>query len=90
MTRGEAAEQIYGLILSADDEEGPCIFSDQIEALEMAIEALKQPEIVHCNECKCCLRADPHELWCQGHGYPAHLVAENDFCSKGRRIKEEE
>lgn len=44
MTREEAAEQIYGLILSADDEEGPCIFSDQIEALETAIEVLKQPE----------------------------------------------
>ncbi len=44
MTREEAARQIYGLILSADDEEGPCIFSDQIEALEMAIEALEQPE----------------------------------------------
>lgn len=44
MTREEAAEQIYGLILSADDEEGPCIFSDQIEALETAIEVLKQTE----------------------------------------------
>lgn len=44
MTREEAAEQIYGLILSAEDEDGPCIFSDQIEALETAIEALKEPE----------------------------------------------
>ena len=44
MTREEAAQSIYGLILSAEDEDGPCIFSDQIEALEMGIEALKQPE----------------------------------------------
>lgn len=42
MTREEAAQSIYGLILSAEDEDGPCIFSDQIEALEMGIEALKQ------------------------------------------------
>lgn len=42
MTREEAARQIYGLILSAEDEDGPCIFSDQIEALEMAIEVLKE------------------------------------------------
>ena len=47
-------------------------------------------EVVHCNECKYCLWADPYELWCQGHGYPARLVAGNDFCSKGRRIKEKE
>lgn len=52
MTREEAAEQIYGLILSADDEDGPCIFSDQIEALETAIEVLKQPEIIRCKDCE--------------------------------------
>lgn len=51
MTREEAARQIYGLILSAEDEDGPCIFSDQIEALEMGIEALKQPEIIRCENC---------------------------------------
>lgn len=44
MTREEAAQTIDGLIISAGDEDGPCIFSDQIEALEMAIKAFKEIE----------------------------------------------
>ena len=45
MTREEAAQTIYGVIIGADEcEEDFCLFSDQIEALEMGIEALKQLE----------------------------------------------
>ena len=45
MTREEAAQTINDLIIAADeDEEGLYLWSDQIEALEMAIEALKQQE----------------------------------------------
>lgn len=45
MTREEAAQTIYGLIIRSDEsEEGCYIYSDEIKALNMAIEALKQPE----------------------------------------------
>ena len=43
MTKEEATQTIYGLILRSDEgEEGNYISSDEIEALEMAIEALKE------------------------------------------------
>ena len=45
MTREEAAQTIHDLIIAADEgEDGLYLWSDQIEALETAIEALKQPE----------------------------------------------
>ena len=45
MTREEASDAIFWLIIrSADSEEGCYIYSDEIKALNMAIEALKQPE----------------------------------------------
>lgn len=84
MTREEAAEQIYGLILSADDEDGPCIFSDQIEALEMGIEALKQPEIIRCTDCKYAVKQGNvnwcDKLMCYG--------VDDWFCASARRRKE--
>lgn len=52
MTREEAARTIDGLIIGSDEcEEGDYISSDEIEALEMAIEVLKQPEIIRCKDC---------------------------------------
>lgn len=45
MTREEAAQTIYGLIIRSDESEDGCyIYSDEIKALNMAIEALKQQE----------------------------------------------
>ena len=44
MTREEAAQTISDLIIAADCEEGLYLWSNQIEALEIAIEVLKQPE----------------------------------------------
>ena len=68
----------------------PNLHGGIINALQsILIDYVPYIEIVHCNECKYCLRADSHELWCRGHGCPAHLTAENDFCSKGRRKGEE-
>ena len=52
MTREEAAQAIYGVIIGSDEcEEDFCLFSDQVEALEMGIEALKQPKIIRCENC---------------------------------------
>lgn len=45
MTREEAAQTIYGLILRSDESEDGCyIYSDEINALNMAIKVLEQPE----------------------------------------------
>ena len=42
-------------------------------------------EVVRCRDCKYCLNGDPHELWCNGHGSPARLTTNEDFCSHGER-----
>ena len=90
MTREEAAEQIYGLILSADDEEGPCIFSDQIEALETAIEVLKQPEIIRCKDCKYCDDYGMGEYYCESEDIVpvGNYVEPYGFCNFARRREE--
>lgn len=87
MTREEAAEQIYGLILSADDEDGPCIFSDQIEALEIGIEALKQPEIIRCKDCCFFAISKEKRSWCKDM---LRRIQPEDFCSHAIRREEEE
>ena len=47
MTRREAAEQINGIIIGSDEcEDGYYVSPDDIEALEMAIEALAKVEAI--------------------------------------------
>lgn len=66
MTRDEAIEFLKRMKWQADyvemgDEEGD-------EALDMAIEALKQPEIVRCKECTFCQTIVPAlYFWCDRH-----------------------
>lgn len=63
------------------------------KALDMAIKALEQPEIIHCRECK---------HWCEGDAYSYcnklfnmgvldvydYMTAEDDFCSNAERREE--
>ena len=51
------------------------------EALNMAISALEQPEIIRCKDCK--YRDD--DDFCMGRGYPNSLVPDDGFCDKGER-----
>lgn len=87
MTREEAAETIYGVIIGADEcEEDFCLFSDQIEALEMGIEALKQPEIIRCTDCKYAKSVDS-ERWirCDLSG---RYELRTWYCGSARRREE--
>lgn len=38
---------------------------------------------VRCKDCVYRDKVDEHELWCTGNGYPARLVAPDEYCSHG-------
>ena len=54
------------------------------EARDMAVEALKQPEIVRCKDCK---HRDPEDRKCDsGHGIKWQLPRSDDFfCADGEK-----
>ena len=45
-------------------------------------------EVVRCKNCEYCQEIDPYESWCAGFGYPARMVTPTDFCSHGKRRKD--
>lgn len=82
MTREEARRILFVtrvLAMSSDEDRLDLTF-DEIDALEVAIEALKQPEIIRCEDCEfregsCCAYSAVY-LWADG------------FCHRGRKRKE--
>ncbi len=58
-----------------------------IEAYDMAIEALKQPEIIRCKDCKYCEEVNPGLFYCDSVDIvPVGQYVEPDgFCSMARR-----
>lgn len=60
------------------------------EAVEMAIEALQQPEIIRCKNCKYCEEVDPGLFFCDSVDIvPVGQYVEPDgFCSMARRREE--
>lgn len=81
MTRDESIEFLKRMKWQADyvemgDDEGD-------EALDMAIEALKQPELVRCKECTFCQAIVPGlYFWCDRHKC---FIEQEDFCNYGER-----
>lgn len=71
MTREEAAEKINWLYYEADY--GNNLPDDMETAVDMAIEALKQPEIIRCKDCHYYdgERCDMHKM----------MTDQTDYCS---------
>ena len=97
MDRKEAIERIQEVLTiirtqhMCKDMDGECTTEDRetyiqrFEALRMAIEALQEPEIVHCKDCR--LRkteecAMQYECDC---GEQHSWENDNDYCSWGKR-----
>ena len=40
-------------------------------------------KVIHCKDCKLGYGADEYELWCNGWGWPARMVMEEMYCSRG-------
>ena len=97
MNRKEAIERIQEVMTiirtqhMCKDMDGECTTEDRetyiqrFEALRMAIEALQEPEIVHCKDCR--LRkteecAIQYECDC---GEQHSWENDNDYCSWGKR-----
>lgn len=79
MTREEAIERIKRHMIVHQIGAYPHI--KLAEALSMAIEALQEPEIVHCNDCK---HWDKEDMYCnhtgmqiKPHGYCVYGEVEN-------------
>lgn len=81
--------------LGADAETVAFCF-DRVD--EFTVKAKVAPEVMavilgcvmltRCKDCACCMKVDEHEYWCKAWG-PMQLVRPDDFCSRGRRRKDE-
>ena len=54
------------------------------EACDMAIEALQEPEIVHCNDCKYWIRTRIGEEELNQCGLAGYLTGERGYCLYGK------
>lgn len=75
MTRDEAIIHLTGAFLNDPHRE-------HIEAMDLAIKALLQPDIIRCRECCFCATMPPNYTWCDNHKI---FVEPGDFCSYGER-----
>ena len=57
---------------------------NDIEALNMAIEALQEPEIVHCKDCKYWIRARIGEEELNQCGLAGYLIGGRGYCLYGK------
>ena len=62
-------------------------FPDDKEALIMAIEALKQPEIIRCKDCKYCVDYGMGGYYCESEDIVpvGNYVEPDGFCNFARR-----
>ena len=60
----------------------------QIEALNMAIIALKEPEIVHCKDCKYWIRTRIGEEELNQCGLAGYLIGGRGYCLYGKAGEE--
>lgn len=62
---------------------------NDIEALNMAIEALQEPEIVHCKDCKYWLRTRIGEEELNQCGLAGYLIGGRGYCLYGKAGEKE-
>ena len=58
--------------------------TERCEAVDMAIEALKEPEIVHCKDCKYWLRTRIGEEELNQCGLAGYLIGGRGYCLYGK------
>ena len=84
MTKDEAVSIIEDRVRVTEYVESSYVDCVDIEALKMAIEALRQPEIVRCKDCANCSRdAVFDDYWCDGREVEA-----NHYCGYAERREE--
>ena len=62
---------------------------NDIKALNMAIEALKEPEIVHCKDCKYWIRTRIGEEELNQCGLAGYLIGGRGYCLYGKAGEQE-
>mgnify|MGYP003496303735 CR=1 FL=1 len=60
------------------------------EACDMAIEALQEPDIVHCKDCKYWLRTRIGEEELNQCGLAGYLIGGRGYCLYGKKAGEQE
>lgn len=81
MTREEAIEILKRNKPTSDPR---MCGTELCEAVDMAIEALKEPEIVHCNDCKYWLRTRIGEEELNQCGLAGYLIGGRGYCLYGK------
>lgn len=92
MTREEAIRILGQYDVSAiqfyETDGGEIPWDKGYEALEMAISALKQPEIIHCQDCKYA-KENQGELWICAHpDNNAWRITKEFYCGRAERSEE--
>ena len=97
MDRKEAIERIQEVMTiirtqhMCKDMDGECTTEDRetyiqrFEALRMAIEALQEPEIVHCKDCKHWINDYPYSNIVKKCELAGYMVGEKGYCVYGER-----
>ena len=86
MTRDEAISRLHN-IMGFDYHYLP---ADDAEAMDMAIEALEQPEIIRCKECALCKEVGAGLFYCDSEDILpiGSYVPPEGFCYFARRREE--
>ena len=82
MTREEAVKVLKTMRLWTG-------LKDKKEAIDVAIEALQEPEIVHCKDCKYWIRARIGEEELNQCGLAGYLIGGRGYCLYGKAGEQE-
>ena len=88
MDRKEAVE--YAKFRLECHTKGDGEYTDYGEFLVAAIEALKEPEIVHCKDCKHWIDDYPYSNIVKKCELAGYMVGEKGYCVYGQKLGEEE
>ena len=88
MDRKEAIE--YAKFRLECHTKGDGEYTDYGEFLVAAIEALKEPEIVHCKDCKHWIDDYPYSNIVKKCELAGYMVGEKGYCVYGQKLGEEE
>ena len=90
MTKEEAAKEIRKRHCTENKFcHDDCMYSENACPYDMAIEALKEPEIVHCKDCKYWLRTRIGEEELNQCGLAGYLIGGRGYCLYGKAGEQE-
>ena len=91
MTKAEAIKVLKGYMSELEPRAKSNICSEEFKlymAINIAIEELEQPEIVHCKDCVKWVNGDDIHGICNWNEYRTLQTAKDGFCSCGKRRDE--